>query len=113
MIIRGQKVLRVKKLDYTRHPEAKFLEPEKTDVHISEWRKAGTVKEMRAEAVEKKEKENQGFDCADKEEEPLTLQEHVRSRKQVRPGMGRRPEEEDSRSQEEHGRIERVEDLFQ
>ena len=82
-------------------------------MHIPEWRKAGTAKEMRAEAVEEKEKENPDFDCIVKEEEPLTLQEQVRSRKQVRPGMRRRPEEEDSRSQEEHGRIERVEDLFQ
>ena len=112
LIIRGQKVLRVKKLDYTRHPEAESLEPEKTDVHIPEWRKAGTAKEMRVEAVEEKEKENPDFDCVDKEEEPLTLQEQVRSRKKVRTGMGRRPEEEDSRSHEEHGRIERVEDLF-
>ena len=87
------------------------MEPEKTDVHIPEWRKGGTAKEMRVEAVE--EKENPDFDCSEKEEEPLTLQEQVRSRKQVRPGMGRRTEEEDSRSQEEHGRIERVEDLFQ
>ncbi|WP_369910139.1 VirD4-like conjugal transfer protein, CD1115 family [Enterocloster aldenensis] len=113
LIIRGQKVLRVKKLDYTRHPEAKFLEPEKTDVHIPEWRKEGMAREIKAEEVEEIEKENLDFDCSDKEEEPLTLREQVRSRKQVRPGMGRRPEEEDSRSQEEHGRIERVEDLFQ
>ena len=38
VIIRGQKVLRVKKMDYTRHSEAKKLVPEKTSCHIPEWR---------------------------------------------------------------------------
>lgn len=39
VIIRGQKVLRVKKMDYTRHSEAKKLVPEKTSCHIPEWRR--------------------------------------------------------------------------
>lgn len=39
VIIRGQKVLRVKKMDYTRHSEAKKLVPEKTSCHVPEWRR--------------------------------------------------------------------------
>ena len=38
VIIRGQKVLRAKKLDYTKLPEAKKLTLEKTECHIPEWR---------------------------------------------------------------------------
>ena len=39
VIIRGQKVLKVRKFDYSRHPEAKKLVLEKTESHVPEWRK--------------------------------------------------------------------------
>lgn len=38
VIIRGQKVLKVRKFDYSRHPEAKKLVLEKTEAHVPEWR---------------------------------------------------------------------------
>ena len=46
VIIRGQKILRVRKMDYTMHPDAKKLIQEKTDCHVPEWR---WEEEMKAE----------------------------------------------------------------
>ena len=112
LIIRGQKVLRVKKLDYTRHPEAKFLEPEKTDVHTPEWRKEGNVEESEDECVKDVEKEDHPTDGFEQKEETLTIHTHMRSGKQARSGAGRKAAEEESPYQKEQGRIERVEDLF-
>lgn len=48
VIIRGQKVLKVRKFDYSRHPEAKKLVLEKTESHVPEWRK-GEVEAERGE----------------------------------------------------------------
>ena len=39
VIIRGQKVLRVRKFDYSKHPEADRLILEKTEDYIPEWRR--------------------------------------------------------------------------
>ena len=39
VIIRGQKVLKVQKMDYSKHPEAKNLRACKASAHIPEWRK--------------------------------------------------------------------------
>ncbi|PXX52041.1 type IV secretion system protein VirD4 [Hungatella effluvii] len=112
LIIRGQKVLRVKKLDYTRHPEAKFLEPEKTDVHTPEWRKEGKVAESEDKCVKDVGKEDSPPDGFEQKEETLTIHTRMGSGKQARSGAGRKAAEEEAPNQQEHGRIERVEDLF-
>lgn len=39
VIIRGQKILKVRKFDYSKHPEAKKLVLEKTEQYMPEWRK--------------------------------------------------------------------------
>lgn len=39
VILRGQKVLRLEKYDYTLHPDAKKLRPAKASEHIPEWYK--------------------------------------------------------------------------
>lgn len=44
VIIRGQKILRVRKMDYTRHSEAGKLIQEKTDCHVPEWRQKEEMK---------------------------------------------------------------------
>lgn len=54
VIIRGQKILRVRKMDYTMHPDAKKLIQKKTDCHVPEWRRkeemeAGQESEARQE----------------------------------------------------------------
>lgn len=45
VILRGQKVLKVEKYDYTLHPDAKKLIPRKASEHIPEWRKNGFSEE--------------------------------------------------------------------
>lgn len=45
VILRGQKVLKVEKYDYTLHPDAKKLIPRKASEHIPEWRKNGSSEE--------------------------------------------------------------------
>ena len=45
VILRGQKVLKVEKYDYTLHPDAKKLIPRKASEHIPEWRKNGGSEE--------------------------------------------------------------------
>ena len=45
VILRGQKVLKVEKYDYTLHPDAKKLTPRKASEHIPEWRKNGSSEE--------------------------------------------------------------------
>lgn len=37
LIIRGQKILRFRKFDYTEHPDSENLKLEKTDAHIPNW----------------------------------------------------------------------------
>ena len=43
VIIRGQKILKVKKFDYTKHPEYRKLVPCKITDHVPEWRKNNAV----------------------------------------------------------------------
>ena len=45
IILRGQKVLKVGKYDYTLHPESKKLQTIKASEHIPEWRKQPEIKE--------------------------------------------------------------------
>ena len=45
VILRGQKVLKVEKYDYTLHPDAKKLTPRKASEHIPEWSKNGSSEE--------------------------------------------------------------------
>ena len=56
VIIRGQKVLKVRKFDYSRHPVAKNLVLEKTESHVPEWRK----RELEAENGEGNSGEGEG-----------------------------------------------------
>ena len=39
VIIRGQKALKVEKMDYSKHPESSKLRDCKASAHIPEWRK--------------------------------------------------------------------------
>ena len=45
IILRGQKVLKVQKYDYTLHPDAKKLVTKKAAEHIPKWREAGITEE--------------------------------------------------------------------
>ena len=43
IIIRGKKVLQVDKMDYSKHPEAKYLRSCKASAHVPEWRRLEDV----------------------------------------------------------------------
>lgn len=45
IILRGQKVLKVEKFDYTLHPESKKLKPQKAVEHIPAWRQLPETEE--------------------------------------------------------------------
>lgn len=105
LIIRGQKVLRFRKMDYTEHADAKFLKPEKVEAHIPKWY-AAWQKEKEAVHIQ----ETEGAPDAQKErllekerreelESPVTLDTEVKKN----PKRSRQKEETE---------ITRVEDLF-
>jgi len=64
VIFRGQKVLRVKKFDYTKHPEAKKIRFCNARDHIPDWRK----EELKNE---KHPKTHHGKDSSDLKSRPL------------------------------------------
>lgn len=107
VIIRGQKVLKVRKFDYSRHPEAKKLVLEKTENHVPEWRR----KEMGAfeedtehRVLEAERKTGEAEQEMVNEKEPLVLwaENTKRSLSETETSFGK----------EEGGDIKRVEDLF-
>ena len=93
VIIRGQKVLRVRKFDYSRHPEAEKLVLEKTEEYNPEWRKREQNKQHELETVRQETDKT----CSYEKEEPENIvSEHKEEKEAKFHGEG----------------IERVEDLF-
>lgn len=105
VIIRGQKVLKVKKFDYSNHPEAKKLVLEKTENYVPEWR--------RREMME--EKSDWDVMGSDRQTE---LPEEARATEKAAGNMGmeqskqEKPVRENEAEQPRQETIERVEDLF-
>lgn len=83
IILRGQKVLRVEKYDYTLHPDAKKLIPRKASDHIPAWRENGIHEESDympkspATATRKKRGSASGNTARKKVQEPLYISEPV------------------------------------
>lgn len=105
VIIRGQKVLRVKKFDYTRHSEAKKLVLEKTEEYVPEWRKTEMNRGGREESFERWDDREEI--CAQGEAvgtEPSDAQERVADISEAEAGAGE--------NLKHSGTIEKVEDLF-
>lgn len=106
VIIRGQKILCVRKMDYTRHSEAEKFIQEKTDCHVPEWRRkealeAGQDVELRRNDIWEQESDFKlGTWPAD------DLEQEVREER----GIVYQSQEE--WSEQEPEKIEKVEDLF-
>ena len=124
VIIRGQKILRIRKMDYTRHSEAAKFIPEKTDCHIPEWRRWEDAEtERKAERDDVFDLEDgfepgewPGADKAGDEMEPAgepTEENAGEPAKEadLKTGTGVFTEPE-RLSGREPGKIEKVEDLF-
>jgi len=106
VIIRGQKVLRVKKFDYTRHSEAKKLVLEKTEEYVPEWRKTEMNRGGREESFERWDDREEEI-CAQgvsADREPSDAQEKTADISEAEAGTGE--------NLKHTGRIEKVEDLF-
>ena len=56
VIARGQKVLRVKKMDYTRHPDFEKLQDRSASEHIPEWKRKKAEQEAGKRQPEPKRK---------------------------------------------------------
>lgn len=94
VIIRGQKVLRVRKFDFSRHPAAKELVSEKTEEHMPEWRS------------------REGQEALKKEREEERKEEAVQERAEDISREGTEPPEKRRQGEESQETVERVEDLF-
>lgn len=111
VIIRGQKILRVRKMDYTMHPDAKKLIQEKTDCHVPEWRRE---EEMKAE----QDSEARQGDICEQESgfEPETWpgEEPIKEDAPTNAGESKAPEQniQAELAERETEKIEKVEDLF-
>lgn len=106
LIIRGQKVLKLRKMDYTEHPDAKHLKLEKTNEHIPKWyremeaeKNQFQILEQEREEVERFERKQAEESREEQESEPLTLQ-------------GESPKKS-VRKNEKQTTVYKVEDLFQ
>lgn len=77
IILRGQKVLKVKKYDYTLHPDAPKLVSRKASEHIPEWRVNGEQEEIDYSpksppaSRRKKKEQNSTYQHFHRNEEPL------------------------------------------
>ncbi|MEY8393412.1 type IV secretory system conjugative DNA transfer family protein [Lachnospiraceae bacterium 45-P1] len=138
VIIRGQKVLKVRKFDYSRHPEAKKLVLEKTESHMPEWRKGELENEDRenefGEELGKRNQENiftlkadKSDDFPRKEEKKEPFADNEKNSKMASGAKGKmedfietqlwidmtkEEESEPGLKNAKAGGIERVEDLF-
>ena len=93
VIIRGQKVLRVRKFDYSRHPEAEKLVPEKTEEYVPAWKRREQEEYCEQEIVLKEPDEPWEYEENDLQD---TASENSQEKKHDFAGE----------------KIERVEDLF-
>lgn len=116
LIIRGQKVLRFRKMDYTEHPDSSKLKMEKVEAHIPEWYREWEEERQQFRVYE--EQRQQDARIADEwdrrqerqqeEESPLMVDTDLKKKenRQKRQGDGRKDKE-----QQEKG-VTKVEDLF-
>ena len=109
LIIRGQKVLKLRKMDYTEHPDAKHLKLEKTNEHIPNWYREMEAEKKQFQILEKEMEDTECFERELAEErskeqkpEPLTLQDEP-----VKKPVGKKEK------QNSQATVYKVEDLFQ
>lgn len=113
LIIRGQKVLRFKKMDYTEHPDSSKLKMEKVKAHIPEWYREWEEEKQQFRVYE--EQRQQDARIADEwdrrqerqqeEEIPLMVDTDLK-KKEKRQGDGQKDKEKKEKG------VTKVEDLF-
>lgn len=94
LIIRGQKVLRFRKMDYTEHADAGKLTMEKVELHIPEW-----------------------YEIWKREKEAFSMEEESKETYEMQPeqpalDLGMMPPKREKKEGKKNGTITKVEDLF-
>lgn len=94
LIIRGQKVLRFRKMDYTEHVDAGKLTMEKVELHIPEW-----------------------YEIWKREKEAFSMEEESKETYEMQPeqpalDLGMVPPKREKKEGKKNGTITKVEDLF-
>lgn len=94
LIIRGQKVLRFRKMDYTEHADAGKLTMEKVELHIPEW-----------------------YEIWKQEKEAFSMEEDPRETYAMQPeqpalDLGMMPPKREKKEGRKNGTVTKVEDLF-
>lgn len=94
LIIRGQKVLRFRKMDYTEHADAGKLTMEKVELHIPEW-----------------------YEIWKREKEAFSMEEESKETYEMQPeqpalDLGMVPPKREKKEGKKNGTITKVEDLF-
>lgn len=116
LIIRGQKVLRFKKMDYTEHPDSSKLKMEKVEAHIPEWYREWEEERQQFRVYEEQRRRDARIadewdrrqERQQEEEIPLMVDTDLKKKenRQKRQGDGQKDKE-----QKERG-VTKVEDLF-
>lgn len=111
LIIRGQKVLRFKKMDYMEHPDASKLKMEKVDAHIPEWYQEWEKEKQQFQVYDEKvtqyddiENEWDRRKSAQQEDVPLRMDTVPNKNSNIQKKMERREQEKG---------VMKVEDLFE
>lgn len=83
LIIRGQKILKLKKMDYTEHPDSRYLKLEKTEDFIPEWYQKMQKEKISFEEADPEQERSLRVQAEEEkqEEEILTLQEELPKKK--------------------------------
>lgn len=83
LIIRGQKILKLKKMDYTEHPDSRHLKLEKTEDFIPEWYQKMQKEKISFEEADPEQERSLRVQVEEEkqEEEILTLQEELPKKK--------------------------------
>src|SRR5699024_9298701 len=83
LIIRGQKILKLKKMDYTEHPDSRYLKLEKTENFIPEWYQKMQKEKISFEEADPEQERSLRVKAEEEkqEEEMMTLQEELTKKK--------------------------------
>lgn len=104
LIIRGQKVLRFRKMDYTEHADAKKLQMEKVEAHIPDW-----YPKWEQEKAEFSIQEETGQELP---EERLPMEENGTAVEDILPIDATAPKKEKRGGKKSGRAVIKVEDLF-
>lgn len=112
LIIRGQKVLRFKKMDYMEHPDASKLKMEKVDAHIPEWYQEWEKEKQQFQVYDEQATQYDDIENEWGRRKRAQQEEYVPLRMDTVPNKNSNIQKEMERIEQEKG-VMKVEDLFE